>query len=31
MHRLTENGCAALREFLTLLLEDMKNGPAILE
>ena len=31
MHRLTENGCTALREFLTLLLEDMKNGPAVFE
>ena len=31
MHRLIENGCVALREFLTLLLDDMKNGPAVLE
>ena len=31
MHRLTENGCVALREFLTLLLDDLKNGPAVLE
>jgi hypothetical protein len=31
MHRLTENNCASLREFLILLLEDMKNGPAVLE
>ncbi len=28
---LTEHGCAALREFLTLLLDDLKNGPAVLE
>jgi len=31
MQRLAENGCAALREFLALLLDDMKNGPAVLE
>lgn len=31
MHRLTQSGCAALRAFLTLLLDDMKNGPAVLD
>jgi|APFre7841882654_1041346.scaffolds.fasta_scaffold142806_2 hypothetical protein len=31
MQRLTENGCVALRDFLTLLLDDLKNGPAVLE
>jgi hypothetical protein len=31
MHQLTENGCAALREFLSLLLDDMKRGAAVLE
>jgi hypothetical protein len=31
MHQLTEKGCIALREFLSLLLDDMKNGAAVLE
>jgi len=31
MHRLTANGCVALREFLSILLEDMKNGAAVLD
>ena len=31
MHQLTENGCNALREFLSLLLDDMKKGAAVLE
>ena len=31
MHRLIENDCVALHEFLTLLLGDIKNGPAVLE
>ena len=31
MHRLRESECEALREFLSILLEDMKKGPAVLE
>jgi hypothetical protein len=31
MHQLSENGCPALRLFLSLLLSDMENGPAALE
>jgi len=31
MHQLTENGCNALREFLSVLLDDMKRGAAVLE
>ena len=31
MHQLTENRCVALREFLSLLLDDMRNGAAVLE
>lgn len=31
MHQLGENHCVALREFLSLLLDDMKRGPAVLE
>ncbi len=31
MHKLSEKGCVSLREFLEFLLEDMKNGPAVLE
>lgn len=30
MHRLTVKGCVALREFLSILLEDMKDGAAVL-
>jgi hypothetical protein len=30
MHQLSEKGCFALRDFLTLLLEDMKHGAAAL-
>jgi hypothetical protein len=30
MHQLKEKGCPALREFLSLLLADMGNGPAVL-
>ena len=31
MHQLSENGCNALREFLSVLLDDMRNGAAVLE
>ena len=31
MHQLGENHCVALREFLSLLLDDMKKGAAVLE
>lgn len=31
MHRLSQTGHQSLREFLSLLIEDMKNGPAVLE
>ncbi|MGA2642128.1 MAG: hypothetical protein ABSG21_14645 [Spirochaetia bacterium] len=31
MHQLAQNRCAALREFLSLLLDDMANGPAVLD
>ena len=31
MHQLTENGCHALCQFLTFLLDDMKNGAALWE
>lgn len=31
MHQLTQKGCVALRELLSLLLDDMKNGAAVLE
>jgi hypothetical protein len=31
MHQLTKNGCVALREFLSQLLDDMKKGAAVLE
>jgi hypothetical protein len=31
MHQLAENGCRALKEFLLLLMADLKNGPAALE
>ncbi len=31
MYQLKQNGCPALREFLSLLLSDMANGPAVLE
>jgi hypothetical protein len=30
MHRLTERSCIAFRDFLSMLLDDMKNGPAVL-
>jgi len=30
MHRLTVKGCVALCEFLSILLEDMKDGAAVL-
>lgn len=31
MHQLTVNGCNALREFLSFLLDDMRNGAAVIE
>lgn len=31
MHQLRENHCVALREFLSLLLDDITRGPAVLE
>jgi hypothetical protein len=31
MHQLSENHCVALREFLSLLLEDAKKGAAVLD
>jgi hypothetical protein len=31
MHQLTENGCLSLRDFLSILIEDMNNGAAVLE
>jgi hypothetical protein len=31
IHRLSEKGCVALLEFIKFLLEDMKNGAAVLE
>jgi hypothetical protein len=31
LHRLKENNCAALRELLILLLDDMKRGPAVFD
>jgi hypothetical protein len=31
MHQLEKNGCDALREFLSLIIEDVENGAAILD
>ena len=31
MHRLSEKGLSSLKEFITLLLDDMRNGPAALD